>query len=120
MTNPGWVAAIACAVLLILVNSAIWLLLSQAANGAKRSHLSGIRLPSLMKSDDAWSAGHVAAKRVMPPFLIAAIIVAVVSVPLQVVPVAYVVALGISLLCSVLSLVVGSVTASRAARGIKA
>ena len=120
MTNPGWAAAIGCAVLLILLNSAIWLMLSQAANGVKRSRLSGIRLPSLMKSEDAWRAGHIAAQRVMPPFLIAALGLAVVSVPLQLVPVAYVVALGVSLLFSVLSLIVGSVAASRAARGIKA
>lgn len=120
MSNPGWLAAIGCAVLLIMVNSVTWLMLSQAANGAKRSHLSGIRLPSLMKSEDAWSAGHAAANRVMPPFLIAAMAIALVSVPFQLLPIVYVVALGISLLCTVVAIGVGSIVASRAARRIEA
>lgn len=116
MTSPGWGAAIGCAVLLMVVNSVFWMFISQLASGAKRNRTSGIRLPSLMKSDEAWHAGHVAAKSVMVPFLVAAISVAVLSIPLQLVPSAYIAALSLSLLCSVLSLLVGSVLATRAAK----
>lgn len=30
-----------------------WMLISQAASGAKRKYVSGIRLPALVKSDEA-------------------------------------------------------------------
>jgi hypothetical protein len=103
-------------VLLIVIDSVIWAVVSQAANGASRSHFAGIRLPSLMRSEDAWHAGHVVARKVMAPFLVAAAAIAVLSVPLQLAPVAYIAALGLSLVSTVLALGVGAACASRAAR----
>lgn len=118
MTSPGWSAAIACAVLLILVDAAVWMVVSQSVHGAGRSRSAGIRLPSLMTSDRAWRAGHVAARSAMAPFLGAAAAIAGLSVPLQLAPVAYVIALGSSLAGTVLALGVGSARASRAARRV--
>lgn len=118
MTSPGWSAAIACAVLLILVDAAVWMVVSQSVHGAGRSRSAGIRLPSLMTSDRAWRAGHVAARSAMAPFLGAAAGIAGLSVPLQLAPVAYVIALGSSLAGTVLALGVGSARASRAARRV--
>jgi hypothetical protein len=118
MTSPGWFAAIGCAVLLILVNLVIWMIVTQIANGAPRSHVAGIRLPSLLRSEEAWHAGHVAARAVMTPYLIIAVGIGVLTVPLQLFPVVYVVALSLSLTATLLALVVGSVHASRAARRV--
>lgn len=118
MTSPGWAAAIGCAVLLVILNSVMWSFVSQAASGASRSYLSGIRLPALMKSDEAWHAGHAAANVAMPIYFIASMIVAVLSVPLQLFPAVYIVALGVSILLSVVSLLVGSIVAVKAARKV--
>jgi hypothetical protein len=118
MTSPGWFAAIGCAVLIILVNLVIWMIVTQIADGAPRSRAVGIRLPSLMRSEEAWHAGHVAARAVMAPYLVVAVGVGVLTVPVQLFPVAYVVALGLSLATTLLALGVGSVRASRAARRV--
>lgn len=69
----------------------------------------------LMRSDAAWRAGHLAARRVMRPLLIGAAVVAIVSVPAQLIPALYVVLLGLSLATTLAALVVGAVSASRAA-----
>ena len=116
VTSPGWFAAISCALLLVLINLVLWAVVSQAANGAGRSHVAGIRLPSLMKSEEAWHAGHVAARKAMAPFLIAAAGTAALSIALQLAPVVYIVTLGLSLLATVLALGMGATSASRAAR----
>ena len=118
MTSPGWFAAIGCAALLVLVNSAIWMVVSQVAHGAGRNHLAGIRLPSLMNSEEAWRAGHAAARKVMSPFLIGAIVIAMISIPLQLAPVIYVISIGLSLIGTVLALGVGSAYASKSARRV--
>lgn len=118
MTSPGWGAAIACAVLLILVDAAVWMFVSQSAQGAGRSRSAGIRLPSLMTSDQAWRAGHVAARSAMAPLLGTAAVIAALSVPLQLAPVVYVISLGVSVASTVLALGVGSVRASRAAQRV--
>ncbi|MFJ2620323.1 SdpI family protein [Glutamicibacter sp. NPDC087344] len=118
MASPGWGAAIGCAVLLVVLNSTLWIFVSQAASGAKRNHLSGIRLPALMKSDEAWHAGHVAASVAMPLYFVAAMITAVLSVPLQLFPTVYVVVLCLSMILSVTSLLVGSIVAVKAAKKI--
>ena len=73
---------------------------------------------SLMKSEKAWHAGHVAARKAMGPFLIAAVGTAALSIALQPAPVVYVVALGVSLLSTVLALGIGAASASHAAREI--
>jgi len=118
MTSPGWFPAIGCAVLLILVDLVIWMIVTQIASGAPRSHVAGIRLPSLLRSEEAWHAGHVAARAVMAPYLIVAVGIGVLTVPLQLFPVVYVVALGLSLTATLLALGVGSARASRAARHV--
>ena len=118
MTSPGWFAAIGCAVLLVLVNSAMWMVVSQADHGVGRNHLAGIRLPSLMKSEEAWRAGHVAARKVMSPFLIGAIAIALISIPLQLAPAIYVISIALSLIGTVLALGVGSAYASKSARHV--
>ena len=118
MTSPGWFAAIGCAMLLVIVNLAIWMIVTQIANGAPRSHVAGIRLPSLLRSDEAWHAGHVAARAAMAPYLLVAVGAGVLTVPLQLFPVAYVVALGLSLTATLLALGIGSAHASRAARHV--
>lgn len=104
--------------LLILVDAAVWMFVSQAVHGAGRSRSAGIRLPSLMTSDQAWHAGHVAARSTMAPFLGAAAVIAAISVPLQRAPVLYVISLGLSLASTVLALGVGSARASRAAQRV--
>lgn len=116
MSSPGWFAAIACCVLLLAVNAAIWGLVSVAADGLGRNHVAGVRLPSLMRSDEAWTAGHLAARKAMRPVLIAAVAAVVVSVPAQLVPVLYVVLLALSLALTVAALVVAAASGSRAAR----
>jgi hypothetical protein len=118
VTSPGWFAAIGCAALLVLVDSAVWMIVSQAADGAGRSRSAGIRLPSLTTSEEAWHAGHAAARKAMAPFLGTAVVIAALSVPLQRVPVVYVVSLGLSLAGTVLALCVGSARASRVARRV--
>ncbi|TKR27350.1 SdpI family protein [Cellulomonas hominis] len=115
MTSPGWFAAVGCAVLLGVLDVVIWAVVS-AAGGAGRSRSAGIRLPSLMASEEAWRAGHAAARKVMGPLLVAAAVIAVLSVPLQLSPIAYVVTLGLSLACTVLALGAGAAAASRVAR----
>jgi hypothetical protein len=119
VTSPGWFAAIGCAVLLILVNLVIWMIVTQIANGAPRSYVAGIRLPSLLRSEEAWHVGHVAARAVMSPYLFVAVGVGVLTVPLQLFPAAYVVALGLSLTATLLALGIGAVHASRAARHVR-
>uniref|UniRef100_A0A942SX80 SdpI family protein n=1 Tax=Neobacillus citreus TaxID=2833578 RepID=A0A942SX80_9BACI len=116
MSSPGWFAAIACAVLFIVVNTAIWGVVSMAVDGVGRNHLAGIRLPSLMRSDEAWKTGHLAARKVMRPLLVAAVVIALVSIPVQLVPVLYIVVLGLSLGCTLAALGFGAFAASRAAR----
>ena len=118
MTSPGWFAAVGCAILLIGVDVVIWAVVAEGANGGGRSQSAGIRLPSLMESDEAWHAGHVAARKAMAPFLVAAAGIAVLSVPLQLVPVWYIAAIGLSLFSTVLALGVGAASASRVARGM--
>lgn len=71
-----------------------------------------------MKSDEAWHVGHVAAYSAMIPFLVAAMVVSVLSIPLQLFPVAYIVTLSVSLLCTVLSILFGSIVATRAANRV--
>ncbi|MBO9047087.1 hypothetical protein JYQ29_08460 [Curtobacterium flaccumfaciens pv. flaccumfaciens] len=68
-----------------------------------------------MRSDAAWRAGHLAARRVMRPLLIGA---AIVSVPAQLIPALSVVLLGLSLATTLAALVVGAVSASRAANSV--
>jgi hypothetical protein len=94
------------------------MIVSQAADGAGRSRSAGIRLPSLMTSDEAWHAGHVAARRIMGPFLGTAALIAALSIPLQLAPVAYVISLGLSLAGTVLGLGVGAAGASRVAQNV--
>lgn len=118
MDSPGWWAAIGCAVLLLIVDAAIWGIVSVAADGLGRNRAAGIRLQSLMRSDAAWRAGHLAARPVMRPLLIGAAIVAIVSVPAQLIPALYVVLLGLSLASTLAALVVGAVSASRAANSV--
>jgi hypothetical protein len=115
MESPGWWAAIGCAVLVLVLDAAIWGVVSIAAGGMGRNRAAGIRLPSLMRSDAAWRAGHLAARRVMRPLLITAAVVAIVSVPAQLTPVLYVVLLGLSLASTLTALLVGAASASRAA-----
>jgi hypothetical protein len=115
MESPGWWAAIGCAVLVLVLDAAIWGVVSIAADGMGRNRAAGIRLPSLMRSDAAWRAGHLAARRVMRPLLITAAVVAIVSVPAQLTPVLYVVLLGLSLASTLTALLVGAASASRAA-----
>lgn len=116
MSSPGWFATIACAVLLLVVNGAIWGVVSMAVDRVGRNHLAGIRLPSLMRSDEAWTTGHLAARKVMRPLLAVAVMVALVSIPAQLAPVLYIVVLGLSLGCTLAALGLGAVAASRAAR----
>ncbi|NHT16128.1 hypothetical protein [Cellulomonas sp. IC4_254] len=104
--------------LLILVDAAVWMFVSQPVHGAGRTRSAGIRLPSLMASDQAWRAGHVAARSAMAPFLGAAAVIAALSVPLQLAPVLYVISVGLSLASTVLALGVGSARAARAARRV--
>jgi hypothetical protein len=118
MSNPGWFAAIACAVLILAVNAAIWGVVSVAADGLGRNHVAGVRLPSVMRSDETWVAGHAAARKAMRPFLLVAIIVIVISIPAQLVPVLYVVLIGLSLACTLGALVAAAVSASRAAQRV--
>jgi len=118
MDSPGWWAAIGCAVLVLIVDAAIWGIVSIAADGLGRNRAAGIRLPSLMRSDVAWRAGHLAAQRIMRPLLITSAIVAIVSVPTQLTPVLYVVLLGLSLVSTLAALVAGAVSASRAANSV--
>ncbi|WIB72519.1 SdpI family protein [Curtobacterium sp. MCBD17_026] len=105
------------ALLVLVVNAAIWGLVSIASDKLGRNHAAGIRLPSLMRSDEAWRAGHLAARKAMLPFLIAAAVVVVISIPAQLAPAFYVVLLGISLACTLAALGAGTLAASRAARG---
>lgn len=116
MSSPGWFAAVACALLLTAVDAAIWGVVSTATDRVGRNHLAGIRLPSLMRSDEAWTAGHLAAGRVMRPILTVAVLIALVSIPAQLLPVLYIVVLGLSLGCTLAALGFGSAAASRAAR----
>jgi hypothetical protein len=102
-------------VLVLVLDAAIWGVVSIAADGMGRNRAAGIRLPSLMRSDAAWRAGHLAARRVMRPLLITAAVVAIVSVPAQLTPVLYVVLLGLSLASTLTALLVGAASASRAA-----
>ena len=118
MDSPGWWAAIGCAVLLLIVDATIWGIVSVAADGLGRNRAAGIRLQSLMRSDAAWRAGHLAARRVMRPLLVGAAVVAIVSVPAQLIPALYVVLLGLSLATTLAALVVGAVSASRAANSV--
>ena len=53
MTSPGWLGAVGCALLVLLVDVAIWGVVSVATNGMGRNQAAGIRLPSLMYSDEA-------------------------------------------------------------------
>lgn len=119
MASPGWWAAVGCAALLTVIDVVFLIVMSHACRG-DRNHVAGIRLPSLRKSDAAWRAGHAAAKRVMTPVLVLAMVIALVSVPMQLVPVAYVVLVGVCLVCTVLSLALGSVAGVRAARRVDA
>lgn len=118
MTSPGWLGAVSCALLVLVVNAAILGVVSIASNGLGRNHAAGIRLPSLMRSDEAWRAGHLAARKAMLPFLIAAAVVVVISIPTQLAPAFYVVLLGISLACTLAALGAGTLAASRAARRV--
>jgi hypothetical protein len=118
MDSPGWWAAIGCAVLLLIVDAAIWGIVSIAADGVGRNRAAGIRLPSLTRSDAAWRAGHLAARRVMRPLLIGAAVVAIVSVPAQLTPALFVVLLGLALGTMLAALVIGAVSASRAANSV--
>jgi hypothetical protein len=119
MTSPGWLAAVGCAVLVLLVDAAIWGMVRAASDGLGRNHVAGIRLPSLLRSDEAWRAGHGAAAATMRPVLCIAAVLVLVSIPAQVVPVLYVILLGLSLLGTVAALGVGTLSASRAARRVE-
>ena len=68
MTEPGVVMG----VLLAITGLTVWFAARGAANGRlRRNPLVGIRLPSTMKNESAWVAGHRAAQR---PFKRAAIV----------------------------------------------
>jgi hypothetical protein len=60
MEGPGLVPAIAIAVLTSLAGWGIHLAMVIAADG-RPNHAVGIRLPALMRSEDAWREGHRAA-----------------------------------------------------------
>lgn len=57
---PGLIPAIAVAILLTLIAWAFHLVGQVALNGPRNAAV-GFRLPSLMRSEEAWKAGHAAA-----------------------------------------------------------
>lgn len=119
MTSPGWFAAVACAVLILLVDATIWGMVRAASEGVGRNRVAGIRLPSLLRSDEAWRVGHVAAATTMRPWLRVAAVLVVMSIPSQLIPVLYIVLLGLSLVCAVAALGLGALSASRAAKHVQ-
>lgn len=57
---PGLLPAIAVAILMTLIAWVFYLIGKAALNGP-RNRAIGFRLPALMRTDDAWRAGHTAA-----------------------------------------------------------
>jgi uncharacterized membrane protein len=62
----------------ILITVVLIVLASRAANGRlARNQWVGIRTPSTMRSDQAWKAGHAAALRMAPLFVIVTVVICV-------------------------------------------
>ncbi len=62
--DRDWTAAAVLLVLMVGVGILlIWMARATASGRLKRNHIAGIRLPSTMDSDEAWSAAHVRASR---------------------------------------------------------
>jgi uncharacterized membrane protein len=62
----------------ILITVVLIVLASRAANGRlARNQWIGIRTPSTMRSDQAWKAGHAAALRMAPLFVIVTVVICV-------------------------------------------
>ena len=60
----------------ILITVVLIVLASRAANGRlARNQWVGIRTPSTMRSDQAWKAGHAAALRMAPLFVIVTVVI---------------------------------------------
>lgn len=90
--GPGLLSAVLVAILLLAVAAALGLLARALGRGRiERNHVIGIRIPSLLASDEAWRRGHAAAERPLMRTMIAAGITAVLAVPVQSLPNVYVV-----------------------------
>ncbi|WP_162819094.1 SdpI family protein [Leifsonia aquatica] len=102
ITPVGWVFT---ALLLVLVIACVL-----AGNGTlKRNHLFGVRIPSVLRDDDAWRAGHAAG---MLPATIAFVTAMVGELVGLVLPLAHVV----TVVAFVAGVVAVLIAASRAAK----
>ena len=120
MTGPGLGEALAVAATVVLLFDVTVVMVTRAAatESIGRNHVAGIRLPSLMRSDASWRAGHQAA---YPPTVIGAVVsavVAVVSVALSATVTPYVVALAASIGSALVGITIGVVRAHRAATAV--
>ena len=116
-TGPGFLASCLVAALLLgLAVLVFWLAALLADGTVNRNHAMGIRLPSLLRSDEAWRAGHRAARGPLRAGAVGSGLLAVVSAALGDQPTPYVVAVLGSVVVLLGGVVAGTVRAHRAAK----
>ncbi len=114
---PGLGAAILVALLILAVVDAPLLLIARAV--AKEdigiNHAVGIRIPSVMRSPEAWRAGHDAALAPITVGVIVSAVAALVTIALSATFLPYVIVLGVAIVAALTGLIVGTVRARQAA-----
>ncbi len=116
-TPPGIAAAIAVAVLLAGVAWS-FLMLGRVALTGGRNHTVGFRLPSVMRSDAAWRAGHRAAARPLLVGAWAVTVLALLSLAASPATVPYVVVVAATVGALLVQVLWATVAAHRGARRV--
>lgn len=118
-TGPGFLASCLVAALLLGLAVVVYWFAALLADGAvSRNHAMGIRLPSLLRSDDAWRAGHSAARAPLRAGAAGSGALAVLSAALGANPTPYVVVVLGAVVVLLAGVAVATVRAHRAALAV--